>query len=119
MAGGADRVRAGQVMRDPVVAADGHTYERAGAERWFAQHGAVSMVTGAPLPHVHLVPNQASRSSLVTTWPHPAFQTPPGPLRYHPHASRILSFHPLYPASQIPPPPSPRALASMPAQDLQ
>ncbi len=48
-------------MRDPVVAADGHTYERAGAERWFARHGAVSMVTGAPLPHTHLVPNQASR----------------------------------------------------------
>ena len=47
-------------MRDPVVAADGHTYERAGAERWFARHGAVSMVTGAALPHTHLVPNQAS-----------------------------------------------------------
>jgi hypothetical protein len=46
-------------MRDPVVAADGHTYERAGAERWFARHGAVSMVTGAPLPHANLVPNQA------------------------------------------------------------
>ncbi len=55
----ADACVAGQVMRDPVVAADGHTYERAGAERWFARHGAVSMVTGAPLPHTHLVPNQA------------------------------------------------------------
>ncbi len=52
------------MMRDPVVAADGHTYERAGAERWFAGHGAVSMVTGAPLPHAHLVPNQASLAPL-------------------------------------------------------
>jgi hypothetical protein len=50
----------GQVMRDPVVAADGHTYERAGVEEWFAAHGAVSMVTGASLPHTRLVPNQAS-----------------------------------------------------------
>ncbi len=63
---GLTRTRAGQVMRDPVAAADGHTYERAGAERWFAQHGAVSMVTGAALPHMHLVPNQASYPSLVT-----------------------------------------------------
>ncbi len=36
-----------------MVAADGHTYERAGAERWFARHGAVSMATGAALLFVY------------------------------------------------------------------
>jgi hypothetical protein len=56
-------------MRDPVVAADGHTYERAGAERWFATHGAVSMVTGALLPNAHLVPNQARQATPPPTAP--------------------------------------------------
>ncbi len=63
-------------MRDPVVAADGHTYERAGAERWFARHGAVSMVTGAPLPHAHLVPNQARVARPPP--PSPRSPLPPG-----------------------------------------
>ena len=56
------------VMRDPVVAANRHTYERAGAERRFARHGAVSMVTGAALPHrahTHLVPNRRAAEPLA------------------------------------------------------
>ncbi len=47
-----------QIMQDPVVAADGNTYERSGVERWIKEHGAVSMISRAPMPHKMLVPNQ-------------------------------------------------------------
>ena len=60
----------GQVMRDPVVAGDGFTYERAALERWLAARGAVSPVTGAPLPHPHIVPNQARGSTSFCAIPH-------------------------------------------------
>ena len=39
---------------DPVVAADGESYERAAIETWFAPHGAVSPATGAPLADANL-----------------------------------------------------------------
>ena len=56
--------RAGaQVMRDPVVAGDGFTYERDALERWLTARGAVSPVTGAPLPHPNITPNQARASN--------------------------------------------------------
>ena len=57
-----------QVMRDPVVAGDGFTYDRAGIQRWLAARGPVSMVTGAPMPHALLIPNQA-RLSLTLPLP--------------------------------------------------
>ena len=43
-------------MRDPVVAADGHTYERAAIADWLAIR-RTSPMTGEPLPHAELVPN--------------------------------------------------------------
>ena len=66
--------RAGaQVMRDPVVAGDGFTYERDALERWLAARGAVSPVTGAPLPHPNITPNQAStRAHKATRCAHAA-----------------------------------------------
>ena len=47
-------------MRDPVVAADGHTYERRFIEGWLQERGPVSPVTRAPLAHSNLAPNKAS-----------------------------------------------------------
>ena len=47
---------------DPVVAADGESYERAAMEAWLADHGAVSPVTGAPLENTDLVPNHSLRN---------------------------------------------------------
>ncbi len=46
-------------MRDPVIAADGHSYERAAIEQWIAQRGAraVSPLTGARLAHLELASN--------------------------------------------------------------
>jgi hypothetical protein len=50
-------------MRDPVVAADGHTYERSAIVRWL-QTSDKSPLTGSVLPHKNLVPNYMLLSSL-------------------------------------------------------
>ena len=52
------------VMRDPVVCADGHTYDRANIEQWFKTGHNTSPNTGAVLPHLNLVPNHALRSAI-------------------------------------------------------
>mmetsp|Transcript_629 Transcript_629/g.1475 ORF Transcript_629/g.1475 Transcript_629/m.1475 type:complete len:87 (+) Transcript_629:405-665(+) len=53
----------GNIMTDPVVAADGHTYERSAIEHVFAQSPGsgevLSPVTKKALAHRHLVPNAA------------------------------------------------------------
>lgn len=45
-----------QVMKDPVTAADGHTYERGAIVHWMHANG-VSPVTHQPLHNKHLTPN--------------------------------------------------------------
>ena len=45
------------VMADPVMTADGHTYERAAIEQWLASHNT-SPLTGLPLSTHELVPNE-------------------------------------------------------------
>lgn len=54
-----------EVMADPVIAADGHTYERTAIERWLSQHLS-SPMTNAPLPSRALLPNFTLRSQIVT-----------------------------------------------------
>jgi hypothetical protein len=44
------------ILRDPVIAADGFTYEREDIARWFELH-QTSPMTGAEVPHTHLVAN--------------------------------------------------------------
>ena len=53
-------------MRDPVVTADGQTYEREAIERWLAkqrmrQLPCTSPLTGEPLKDTKLVPNVVLR----------------------------------------------------------
>ena len=43
-------------MKDPMIAADGYTYERAAIEDWL-QNNSVSPVTGDFLAHMRIVPN--------------------------------------------------------------
>ena len=50
-------------MRDPVVAADGHTYERSAIVRWL-KNSDKSPLTGSVLSHKNLVPNYMLLSSL-------------------------------------------------------
>ncbi len=52
-------------MMDPVVAADGYSYERAAIQSWLADRGAVSPATGALLPNASLTPNHALRSFMA------------------------------------------------------
>ena len=53
------------VMDDPVVAADGVTYERACVEDWLAKGKTTSPLHGSPLEHTYLVPNQAVKTQII------------------------------------------------------
>jgi hypothetical protein len=53
-------------MRDPVVAADGFTYERAAAEAWMVSH-SISPMTGAELEHQLVVANHVLRIA-ISEW---------------------------------------------------
>ena len=52
-------------MKDPAIASDGHTYERAAVANWLQQH-STSPVTQAPLPHLRLVPNLLIKSAIAS-----------------------------------------------------
>lgn len=46
-------------MHDPVVAADGNSYERSAIEAWFSSGEPTSPLTNEPLPHAALIPNNS------------------------------------------------------------
>jgi hypothetical protein len=50
-----------EVMSDPVIAADGHSYERVAIQRWLEMR-RTSPMTGAILNHAQLVPNHRLRA---------------------------------------------------------
>jgi len=52
-----------ELMDDPVMAADGFTYERAAIVDWLARGNASSPMTGAALGDTALMPNLAVRST--------------------------------------------------------
>lgn len=52
-----------EIMKDPVVAADGHTYEREAVEEWL-QSSQTSPVTNEAMQHTALVPNLLIRSMI-------------------------------------------------------
>jgi len=53
-----------ELMLDPVIAADGYSYERSAMENWIAKKGAgaLSPMTGIPLRHLELLPNITLRT---------------------------------------------------------
>ena len=53
----------GDVMRDPVTAVDGHSYDRVNITRWLAEHDS-SPATGATLDSRMLIPNIALRNAI-------------------------------------------------------
>lgn len=55
------------MMVDPVIAGDGHTYERTAFQDWL-QHYAMSPVDKKPLKHTRLVTNQAIKNALAVHW---------------------------------------------------
>src|ERR1700722_10475272 len=54
----------GEVMEDPVIAADGHSYERAAIEKWFRVKPFLtnSPLTNLPLTNYHLQENTALKN---------------------------------------------------------
>ncbi|EKX52705.1 hypothetical protein GUITHDRAFT_84671 [Guillardia theta CCMP2712] len=52
------------VMTDPVIAMDGHTYERQAIESWLKNHKK-SPKTNLPLPSNMLIPNHALKSMII------------------------------------------------------
>lgn len=52
-------------MRDPVIAADGHTYERHAMQAWLT-HDTSSPVTGLQLSHKRLIGNLLIKSAIVS-----------------------------------------------------
>jgi len=62
---GREHVQMQAVMVEPVIAADGHTYERAAMQHWL-QHHPTSPVTQALLPHTRLVPNLLIKGAIAS-----------------------------------------------------
>lgn len=54
-----------EVMKDPVIAGDGHTYERAAIEQWLSTHRE-SPLTRQPLTSTSLISNIALKRLLDT-----------------------------------------------------
>jgi hypothetical protein len=52
-----------RVMRDPVSALDGHTYERVAIEQWVSRNGT-SPLLGTPLSVADLTPNLTLRAMI-------------------------------------------------------
>lgn len=51
-------------MQDPVVAADGFTYEAEALKGWLDSGHDTSPMTNLKLPHSNFVPNHALRSAI-------------------------------------------------------
>ena len=51
-------------MTDPVIAADGHTYEKEAIQAWLHHHSS-SPVTGKALEHKYLIPNLVLKSVIA------------------------------------------------------
>lgn len=51
-------------MENPVVAADGQTYDRASIQQWFDTGSRTSPLSGAPLSDTMLRPNYSIRSAI-------------------------------------------------------
>eukprot|EP00929_Paragymnodinium_shiwhaense_P077267 TRINITY_DN39793_c0_g1_i1.p1 TRINITY_DN39793_c0_g1~~TRINITY_DN39793_c0_g1_i1.p1 ORF type:complete len:237 (-),score=20.16 TRINITY_DN39793_c0_g1_i1:345-1055(-) len=54
----------GELFRDPVICADGHTYEREAIQAWFARGYNTSPLTNMTLDTLSLTPNHSLRSTV-------------------------------------------------------
>lgn len=58
------------VMVDPVIAADGHSYERSAIEHWLTSGNILSPLTNIHLAHSNLVPNHSLKMVIQEHWAH-------------------------------------------------
>jgi len=54
-----------EVMSDPVIAADGYSYERVAIEQWLATGAGTSPKTNEVLRHCELLPNKALKALIA------------------------------------------------------
>ena len=54
------------LMVEPMIAADGHTYEDSAIKTWLQQHDT-SPVTGEALAHMRIVPNTLIKGAIKTS----------------------------------------------------
>ena len=54
------------LMVEPMIAADGHTYEKSAIQIWLQQHDT-SPVTGIALAHMRIVPNHLIKGAIKTS----------------------------------------------------
>ncbi len=69
-----------QLMQDPVIAKDGHTYERSAITAWLSAHGT-SPITRQPLFPVDLTPNRAVAAAIEEFMSSPGIEVGTGALR--------------------------------------
>ena len=81
-----------ELMEDPVLAMDGHTYDRSSIEAWLKTGKKTSPKTNAPLPSTALYPNHAVKSMVRTPR---SVKTPPAVSPNHAviiqHRSHLLA----------------------------
>lgn len=65
-----------ELLQDPVICADGFTYERSAIVQWLSSN-RTSPMTGAVLPHTHVIPNVSLRVIIAdATTRHPSWTAP-------------------------------------------
>lgn len=52
-----------EVMEDPYIAADGHTYEHRAIKAWLEKY-KISPVTKQRLPHLSIIPNHSLHAAI-------------------------------------------------------
>lgn len=57
-----------EIMRDPLVAADGYTYEAVALRKWLESSHHTSPMTNLKLEHYDLVPNHSLRTAIQQYW---------------------------------------------------
>ena len=72
----------GEILLDPVVASDGHTYSRAAIAKWFVQN-QTSPLTGVRLTNLQLMPNHAMRKAIEEAREKLPLAIEPGRLQIH------------------------------------
>lgn len=75
----------GELMVDPVLVADGHTYDRIMIEEWFSRGHVTSPLTGLRLPSVTMTSNHAVKSLIAE------FVLTPGTRPAHPDPVAAVS----------------------------
>ena len=58
-----------EVMQEPVIALDGHSYERVAIEQWFSSGRRTSPLTNAQMGSSHLTPNHTLRKGKKRCYP--------------------------------------------------